>query len=368
MRTLASFIFTSLDGFYEGPNGELDWSIVDEEFKDFALRQLDEADTLGFGRATYEHMAAYWPTDQAQANDPAIASRMNTKPKLVFSTALEHVSWSSSTIIDGEAIERIEAIKSAPGGELLVIGSAHPHRLLRSPRVLDELRILVCPIALGQGRSLFEDLKDRVTLQAGPREAVRLRQRPPYLPPVAGAIVDSHPDRIERLPEALGRASSVPGLVTLAGRGPQWPRDPPGLIRRRRCSARQQAAPPGVRVQSRPHTVGIPSSCRRTGAPGLHRALRDRRVPMRAGRTPVPARRRWSTLRDRAHHRSWRRRNSRRCRSMSRPRSAPVRGWPLVHQAEGRGRSTRPWLNSYTSGRELAAWTVSSGAELGRQA
>ena len=92
MRTLASFILTSLDGFYEGPNGEFDWPVVDEEFNDFAVRQLDEADTLGFGRATYEHMAAYWPTDQAQANDPAITSRMNTKPKLVFSTTLEHAA------------------------------------------------------------------------------------------------------------------------------------------------------------------------------------------------------------------------------------------------------------------------------------
>ena len=165
MRTLASFIFTSLDGFSEGPSGELDWSIVDEEFKDFAIRQLDEAHTLAFGRATYEHMAAYWPTDQAQANDPAIASRMNTKPKLVFSTALEQASWSGSTIIDGEAVERIEAIKTAPGGEVLVIGSAHLTASFAAAGVLDELRILVCPIVLGRGRSLFEDLKDPVELR-----------------------------------------------------------------------------------------------------------------------------------------------------------------------------------------------------------
>ena len=68
MRTLASFIVTSLDGFYQGPNGEFDWLIPDEEFNDFAVRQLDEADTLGFGRATYEYMAAYWPTEQARVN------------------------------------------------------------------------------------------------------------------------------------------------------------------------------------------------------------------------------------------------------------------------------------------------------------
>jgi dihydrofolate reductase len=165
MRTLASFIVTSLDGFYEGPNGEFDWLVPDEEFNDFAVRQLDESDTLGFGRATYEHMAAYWPTDQAQANDPAITSRMNTKPKLVFSTALEQAGWSNTTVISGEAVEQIRTVKTAPGGELLVLGSAHLTAHFAAAGVLDELRIMVCPIAIGQGRSLFEDLKDRLALR-----------------------------------------------------------------------------------------------------------------------------------------------------------------------------------------------------------
>jgi dihydrofolate reductase len=165
MKTLASFILTSLDGFYEGPNGEFDWAIVDEEFNDFAIRQLDAADTVGFGRATYEHMAAYWPTDQAQANDPAITSRMNTKPKLVFSTTLEHAAWSNTTVIAGEAVEQIQAVKKSSAGELLVLGSAHLTANFAAAGVLDELRIMVCPVVLGQGRSLFEDLKARLRLR-----------------------------------------------------------------------------------------------------------------------------------------------------------------------------------------------------------
>jgi dihydrofolate reductase len=164
MSTLASFIAISLDGFHEGPNGEFDWLIPDEEFNDFAIGQLDEADTLGFGRATYEHMAAWWPTEQAQINDPAITSRMNTKPKLVFSTTLEHAGWSNTTIVTGEAVEQIEAVKAAPGGELLVLGSAHLTAHFAAAGVLDELRIMVCPIAIGQGRSLFDDLKGRLPL------------------------------------------------------------------------------------------------------------------------------------------------------------------------------------------------------------
>jgi len=165
MRTLASFILMSLDGFYEGPNGELDWPVVDEEFDDFAIRQLDEAETLGFGRATYEHMAAHWPTEQARANNSAITSRMNDKPKLVFSTALDQADWSNTSIIAGEAVEQIEALKTAAGGELLVLGSAHLTAHFAAAGALDELRIMVCPIAIGQGRSLFEGLKDRLALR-----------------------------------------------------------------------------------------------------------------------------------------------------------------------------------------------------------
>jgi dihydrofolate reductase len=161
---LASFIFTSLDGFYEGPKGEIDWPIIDQEFNDFAVRQLDEAETLVFGRATYEHMAAYWPTEHARANDPAISSRMNDKEKLVFSSTLTDASWSGTTVMRGDVTEHVPVLKAAAGEELLVLGSAHLTANLARAGLLDELRIMVCPIVLGRGRSLFEDLKDRVPL------------------------------------------------------------------------------------------------------------------------------------------------------------------------------------------------------------
>lgn len=171
MRTLASFIIISLDGFYEGPEGEFDWPIVDEEFRDFAIRQLDDADTLGFGRATYEFMAAYWTTDEAQANDSEITPRMNNMAKLVFSTTLEDATWSESTVVRGKAIEHIPEIKAAEGGEILVIGSAHLTAELAQAGILDELRIMISPIVIGQGRSLFESLNERVSL-----ELLRVRQ------------------------------------------------------------------------------------------------------------------------------------------------------------------------------------------------
>jgi dihydrofolate reductase len=164
VRNLASFIIVSVDGFHEDSTGVFDFAIVDEEFREFAIRQLDDADTLGFGRMTYEHMAAYWPTDQARANDDAIAARMNDKSKLAFSDTLKHAQWSNTTVVGGDAIAQVKGIKSAPGGEVLVIGSAHLTASFLAADVLDELRIMVSPIVLGRGHALFADLKDRVSL------------------------------------------------------------------------------------------------------------------------------------------------------------------------------------------------------------
>jgi len=164
MRTMPSFIFISLDGFYEGPNGELDWPNVDAEFHEFAAQQLDEAGTIGFGRATYEHMAAYWPTEQAMINDPDMTMRMNEKEKLVFSTTLTDAEWSGTTVVQGGAIKHAAELKAAPGKEVLVIGSAHLTADLAHAGVLDELGIMIFPIVLGQGRSLFEDVSNRLKL------------------------------------------------------------------------------------------------------------------------------------------------------------------------------------------------------------
>jgi dihydrofolate reductase len=165
MSKLASFIVTTVDGFYAGPNNEFDWPLVDAEFNDFAVAQLDQADTLLFGRATYEHMASYWPTDFAKANDPAITVRMNDMAKLVFSRRLEVAEWSNTKLMKGEASEHIPTLKAAPGRDLLVLGSPHLTANLIEAGLLDEVRLMINPIALGRGHSLFEDSKDRVPLQ-----------------------------------------------------------------------------------------------------------------------------------------------------------------------------------------------------------
>jgi len=88
MRKILFFMLTSLDGYFEGLNRELDWHNVDEEFNEFSIEQLNSVDILLFGRVTYEMMASFWPTPRAIETNPIVAVKMNSKPKIVFSRTL----------------------------------------------------------------------------------------------------------------------------------------------------------------------------------------------------------------------------------------------------------------------------------------
>ena len=84
MRRLIFQMLVSLDGLFEGPNGEIDWHNVDEEFNEYSIDFLQSVDVLLFGRVTYELMAGYWPSDLATTDDPIVAERMNNLSKIVF--------------------------------------------------------------------------------------------------------------------------------------------------------------------------------------------------------------------------------------------------------------------------------------------
>jgi dihydrofolate reductase len=165
MRTLASFLMTSLDGFHEGPNHELDWHNVDDEFRDFALQQLNAADTLIFGRVTYEMMAGYWTTEAAAGGDPLVAAKMNGMPKLVVSRSLASADWSSTTLISGDLEDAMAELKPRDGGQLLVLGSARLTASLAESGLLDELRVMVNPVVLGRGSPLMHSLGSRLRLE-----------------------------------------------------------------------------------------------------------------------------------------------------------------------------------------------------------
>ena len=164
MRKLISFMVVTLDGYYEGPNGEFDWPNIDEEFNEFSVSQLNDIDTLLFGRVTYEGMASYWPTPEASEYDSAIAHTMNTIPKIVFSATLGSADWQNSRLVSGNAADAISELKQQPGKLLAIFGSPTLTVSFLEQRLVDELRVMVHPILLGTGKSLFTGLKDRVPL------------------------------------------------------------------------------------------------------------------------------------------------------------------------------------------------------------
>ncbi len=153
----------SLDGFFEGPKRELDWHNVDKEFHEFAERQLSLVDTLLFGRVTYQMMASFWPT--ATESDPMIANTMNSLPKLVFSRTLSAVEWNNSKLMNGDLVEEVSKLKNQPGKDIAILGSAVVVSALMEANLIDEHRIMIAPIILGSGNSLFKNMERRHPLK-----------------------------------------------------------------------------------------------------------------------------------------------------------------------------------------------------------
>ena len=155
MGRLCMFNLVSLDGFFAGPEGEIDWFQTDEEFDQFAIEHTGQARHLLFGRVTYELMASYWPTDEAAANEPEIARLMNTLPKTVFSRTLREVTWENTRLLRDAAVE-VARLKRETDGDLFLFGSADLAATLTEAGLFDEYRLIVNPVVLGRGKPLFK--------------------------------------------------------------------------------------------------------------------------------------------------------------------------------------------------------------------
>ncbi|MBI3660338.1 dihydrofolate reductase [Candidatus Acetothermia bacterium] len=165
MRKVIVFMLTTLDGFFAGPNGELGWHNVDEEFNEFAIDQLNSVDTLLFGRVTYQLMASYWPTPAATTDDPIIAEIMNTMPKIVFSKTLGKVEWNNTRLVKDNIAEEISKLKQQSGKDMIIFGSSDLASTLTKLGLIDEYRIMVNPVVLGNGKPLFKGIKDKLNLK-----------------------------------------------------------------------------------------------------------------------------------------------------------------------------------------------------------
>jgi dihydrofolate reductase len=157
VRRIVLMISVSLDGFFEGPGGDLGWHLVDDEVHTEFNEVLGAMSAFLDGRVTYELMAEFWPTaDRDPGSTPPMAEFARIwrdMPKIVFSRTLERADW-NATVVRDVVPEEIRRLKAQPGGDMAV-GGADLADTFRRHDLIDEYRLYVHPVLLGQGRRLF---------------------------------------------------------------------------------------------------------------------------------------------------------------------------------------------------------------------
>jgi dihydrofolate reductase len=161
MRKIVSGLFVSLDGVVESPD-QWHFPYFNDEMGEAVAAQMATSDAMLLGRVTYQEFAGYWPH---QGSDVEGADHMNNTPKYVVSTSLESPEWQNTTLIRRNVVEELTRLKQQPGKDIAVVGSATLVRSLLRDNLLDELRLLVHPIVVGQGKRLFPDGTERTPLK-----------------------------------------------------------------------------------------------------------------------------------------------------------------------------------------------------------
>jgi dihydrofolate reductase len=190
--------FVTMDGVMQGPGGAEEdtsngfdqggWMVpfIDQDFGEIVDAWFAGADEFLLGRRTYERMFPYW--SQVTDHGEVVAQKLNNLPKHIVSRTLRSPQWANSSVLDGEVVEAVKALKDKPGGELQVHGSAQLVQTLNQHNLVDEYRLLVFPVVLGTGKRLFGDGTLPTALQTVENRttstgAVALTLRPTGTPP-----------------------------------------------------------------------------------------------------------------------------------------------------------------------------------------
>lgn len=168
MRKIILMSSVSVDGYFEGPDHDIDWHLVDDELHSHFNEVLATMGAFIEGRVTHELMAGYWPTadadPSASAREVEFAGIWRDMPKLVFSRTLDRAGW-NSTVFREVDVDQINALKAQPGGDL-VLGGADLAASFRRHDLVDEYWLYVHPVVLGEGRPFLPP--------GGPRTPLRL--------------------------------------------------------------------------------------------------------------------------------------------------------------------------------------------------
>ncbi len=166
MRKLVVFNQVSLDGYFTDRNSDMSWAHKDDaEWNAFAADNAKGGGVLVFGRITYELMASFWPTPFAIKQFPTVAEGMNNLPKVAFSRTLDKASWSNTRLVRSGMAAEIRKMKNEPGRDMVILGSGSIVSQLTQEGLIDEFQIVMNPIVLGKGRTMFDAVKEKLTLR-----------------------------------------------------------------------------------------------------------------------------------------------------------------------------------------------------------
>ena len=168
MARLAVFNSVSLDGYFTDAKGDMSWlhnTQPDAAWDAWVAGNAKGGGTLVFGRVTYEMMAGYWPTPMAAKNTPTVAEHMNRLSKIVFSRTLDKASWNNTRLIKGDMVAEVRKLKKDSGNDMVILGSGNIISQLAQEGLIDEYQIVVTPVVLGKGRTIFDGLTKRLPLK-----------------------------------------------------------------------------------------------------------------------------------------------------------------------------------------------------------
>ncbi len=166
MRKLTVFNHVSLDGYFVDALGDMSWAHdrQDAEWGAFTSENASGGGELVFGRITYQMMAGFWTTPEALATLPVVAEQMNRLPKVVFSRTLDEARWNNTRLLKGDIAAAMRKLKQEPGPDMVIMGSGTIVSQLSDARLIDTYQVVINPIVLGRGRTMFDCVELELSL------------------------------------------------------------------------------------------------------------------------------------------------------------------------------------------------------------
>jgi dihydrofolate reductase len=168
MRQLILQEFVTLDGLAAGPGGSVDYVPAamrgDTQFGAGQVTLMESVDAILLGRVTYQMFAGHWP-NVTDPDEKPFADRINAIPKVVFSRTLARAPWGTfadARVVRKNAVDEVRSLKQQPGKSMVIWGSISLAQSLMAASLIDEYRLVVCPVALGEGRPLFSDSDQKI--------------------------------------------------------------------------------------------------------------------------------------------------------------------------------------------------------------